>query len=115
MIQVSLPDGTLLEHPDHATALDVANGIGERLAKSTVAASINGQIADAMRPLAELTDLRPVPLKLLTERDPESLGVMRHSCAHVMARAIMRLFPGTGLAFGPTLGSGFYYDFDLST
>ncbi len=46
---------------------------------------------------------------------PEALGVMRHSCAHVMARAVMRLFPGVGLAFGPTTGHGFYYDFDLKT
>ncbi len=115
MIQVQLPDGTILEHSDNATALDVAAGIGERLAMATVAASIEGTIVDAMRPMAELTDLRPVPLKLVTARDAEALGVMRHSCAHVMARAVMRLFPGVGLAFGPTLGNGFYYDFDLQT
>lgn len=115
MIKVQLPDGTILEHQDFASALDVAAGIGERLAKATVAASINGMVVDSMRPLANLTDLRPVPLQLITERDSEALGVMRHSCAHVMARAIMRLFPGVGLAFGPTTGNGFYYDFDLTT
>ncbi|MCA9061615.1 MAG: threonine--tRNA ligase [Planctomycetaceae bacterium] len=115
MIQVQLPDGTILDHQDSASALDVAAGIGERLAKATVAASIDGQIVDAMRPLTELTDQRPVPLRLLTERDAESLGVMRHSCAHIMARAVMRLYDGVGLAFGPTLGNGFYYDFDLAT
>lgn len=115
MIKVQLPDGTVHEHQDSASALDVAAGIGERLAKATVAASIQGTIVDSMRPLANLTDLRPVPLKLITERDAEALGVMRHSCAHVMARAIMRLFPGVGLAFGPTTGNGFYYDFDLTT
>ncbi|MCA9058154.1 MAG: TGS domain-containing protein, partial [Planctomycetaceae bacterium] len=115
MIQVQLPDGTLLEHQDSASALDVAAGIGERLAKATIAASIDGQIVDAMRPLVDLTDQRPVPLRLLTERDAESLGVMRHSCAHIMARAVMRLYEGVGLAFGPTLGNGFYYDFDLAT
>ncbi len=115
MIKVQLPDGTVLEHQDSASALDVAAGIGERLARATVAASINGTVVDSMRPLAVLTDLRPVPLKLITERDAEALGVMRHSCAHVMARAIMRLFPGVGLAFGPTTGNGFYYDFDLTT
>jgi len=115
MIKVQLPDGAILEHQDTATALDVAAGIGERLARATVAASINGTVVDSMRPLAELTDVRPVPLKLITERDAEALGVMRHSCAHVMARAVMRLFPGVGLAFGPTTGNGFYYDFDLAT
>lgn len=115
MIQVQLPDGTVLEHSDNANALDVATAIGERLAKATIAAAIDGTIVDAHRPLSELCDKRPVPLRLLTERDAESLGVLRHSCAHVMARAIMRLYPGVGLAFGPTLGNGFYYDFDLST
>jgi threonyl-tRNA synthetase len=115
MIQVQLPDGNILEHQDSASALDVAAGIGERLAKATIAASINGTVVDSMRPLADLTDLRPVPLKLITERDSEALGVMRHSCAHVMARAVMRLYPGVGLAFGPTTGHGFYYDFDLKT
>lgn len=115
MIQIQLPDGTILEHQDSASALDVAAGIGERLAKATIAASINGTVVDSMRPLADLTDLRPVPLKLITERDAEALGVMRHSCAHVMARAVMRLYPGVGLAFGPTTGHGFYYDFDLKT
>ncbi|MFO0979146.1 MAG: threonine--tRNA ligase [Planctomycetaceae bacterium] len=115
MIQVKLPDGNILDLPDSASALDVAAGIGERLAKATIAASIEGNIVDSMRPLAELTELRPVPLKLITERDADALGVMRHSCAHVMARAVMRLFPGVGLAFGPTTGQGFYYDFDLAT
>src|SRR5690606_24556245 len=52
-------------------------------------------------------------LKLLTDKDAAAIGVLRHSCAHVMARAVMRLFPGVSLAFGPTLARGFYYDFDL--
>ena len=113
MIQVLLPDGTLQEHPDQATALDVAAGIGERLAMATMAAEIDGNVVDAMRPLKQLCEADPIPLKLLTTRDTEALGVMRHSCAHVMARAVMRLFPGVGLAFGPTIDNGFYYDFEL--
>lgn len=115
MIKVQLPDGTISEHQDSASALDVAAGIGDRLAKATIAASIDGTVVDSMRPLADLTPLRPVPLRLITERDAEALGVMRHSCAHIMARAVMRLYPGVGLAFGPTTGHGFYYDFDLKT
>ena len=113
MIQVLLPDGTLQEHADEATALDVAVGIGERLAMATMAAEIDGNVVDAMRPLKQLCEADPIPLKLLTTRDAEALGVMRHSCAHVMARAVMRLFPGVGLAFGPTIDNGFYYDFEL--
>ena len=113
MIEIQLPDGTVGEYPDHVTALDVALGIGQRLAAATQAASVDGAIVDATRRLAETTEARPIRLRMLTDRDSESLAVMRHSCAHVMARAVMRLFPETGLAFGPTLDNGFYYDFDL--
>jgi threonyl-tRNA synthetase len=115
MIEIQLPDGTLKEYPDNSTALDVASGIGERLAMAVVAADVDDKIVDASRPLTELRSGSggPIRLKLLTDRDVQALGVLRHSCAHVMARAVMRLFPGTGLAFGPTLSHGFYYDFDL--
>ena len=113
MIQVQFPDASVREYPDQATALEVAQSIGSRLAGAVVAAEIDGQVCDATRPLAELSAARPIPLKLLTEKDPASLGVLRHSCAHLMARAVMRLFPGVSLAFGPTTGNGFYYDFDL--
>ena len=115
MSTIQLPDGTLKEFPAGTSALDVARSIGERLAKATVAANVGGTLADAARPLEELTDADPIPLKLLTTRDPEALDVLRHSCAHVMARAVMRLYEGVGLAFGPTTGNGFYYDFDLET
>ncbi|MCA9088921.1 MAG: TGS domain-containing protein, partial [Planctomycetaceae bacterium] len=114
-MNIQLPDGTLKEYPAGSSALDVARSIGERLANATIAAQIGETIVDAMRPLEELTDADPIPLKLLTTKDAEALGVLRHSCAHIMARAVMRLYPGVGLAFGPTTGNGFYYDFDLST
>ena len=113
MIEVKLPDGSIQTHPDETTALDVAQGIGSRLAGAVVAVEVQGQVADATLPLAELTEVRPIPVRLLTERDSAALGVLRHSCAHVMARAVMQLFPDVSLAFGPTLGHGFYYDFDL--
>lgn len=113
MLQVQLPDGTLVEHPENATALDVAEKIGSRLAKAVVAAKIGDRIVDATRPLKDLTEESPVPLKLLTERDAEALDVLRHSSAHIMARAVMRLFDGVSLAFGPTINNGFYYDFEL--
>lgn len=115
MPNIQLPDGTVQSYPAGSTALDVALGIGERLANSTVAAEVNGVIVDAMRPLEELSSADPIELKLITTRDAAALGVLRHSCAHVMARAVMRLYEGVGLAFGPTTGNGFYYDFDLST
>lgn len=99
--------------------MDVARGISEGLARSVIAAETGGKIVDAIRPLGELAQIesiggdQPLPLKLLTSRDAEALGVLRHSAAHVMARAVMRLWKGVSLAFGPTTEGGFYYDFDL--
>ena len=119
MLAVVLPDGTRKEYPETATPLQVAESIGARLAKACLGAVVNGRVVDARRPLAESaiaagTDpAQPISLRLLTDRDPEALSVMRHSAAHVMARAVMRLFPRVGLAFGPTLPTGFYYDFDM--
>lgn len=113
-VQVRLPDGALAEYPPHATPLDVARGISDGLARSVVAADIDGRVVDADRPLGELRqDDEPLGLKLLTERDAPALDVLRHSAAHVMARAVMRLYEGVSLAFGPTTSGGFYYDFDL--
>ncbi|MEM7474465.1 MAG: threonine--tRNA ligase [Planctomycetota bacterium] len=113
MLQVQLPDGTIVEHPESATALDVAEKIGSRLAKAVVAAKVEDRVIDAFRPLQDQTELSPVPLQLLTNKDAEALDVLRHSSAHVMARAVMRLFNGVSLAFGPTINNGFYYDFEL--
>ena len=95
--------------------MDIARGISEGLARAVIAAEVDGTIVDAFRPFSELSDsTEPMDLKLLTSRDPDALGVLRHSAAHVMARAIMRLYQGVSLAFGPTTDGGFYYDFDLS-
>ena len=81
MPNVQLPDGSVHDYPAGATALDVARAISERLAKATIAAKVNGAIVDAARPLEEASQADPIPVKLLTDRDPESLGVLRHSCA----------------------------------
>lgn len=114
-MRVQLPDGTIKEFPAGSSALDVARSIGERLASATIAAEIASHVVDASRPLEELSDADPIPLNLITSKDPKALGVLRHSCAHIMARAVMRVYEGVGLAFGPTTGNGFYYDFDLAT
>jgi threonyl-tRNA synthetase len=110
MVQVQLPDGSTQEYPEGSNSYDVAAKIGPRLAQACIAASVDGQITDLRRPLPAG---KAVKIKLLTDRDPQALGVMRHSAAHVMARAVMRIFPNVGLAFGPTLPNGFYYDFDM--
>ena len=110
MLQVQLPDGSIAEYPAGTTSFDVASKIGARLAQACVAALVDGQIVDLRRPLPTR---KTVQLKLLTDRDPQALAVMRHSAAHIMARAVMRVYPNVGLAFGPTLPNGFYYDFDM--
>ena len=111
MLDVQLPDGTVVSHPDDATPLSIANSIGSRLAKAVVAAQVAGKVIDATGPLKPFDNGSPIPLRLLTEKDPESLDVLRHSSAHIMARAVMRLYPEVSLAFGPTISNGFYYDF----
>ena len=110
MLKVSLPDGTILEFPRRVRPLDVAAQIGPRLAKATVAAKVDGRLVgrDALLP-----EEGEVSLRLLTAKDPEALDILRHSSAHVMARAVMRLFEGVQLAFGPTVDNGFYYDFQM--
>jgi threonyl-tRNA synthetase len=110
MLQVKLPDGSVRKYTRPVRAIDVAEEIGPRLAKATLAAEVDGQVLDTVSPLPSEG---AVSLKLLTRKDPEALRIMRHSCAHVMARAVMRLYEGVQLAFGPTIDNGFYYDLDL--
>lgn len=116
-VQIQLPDGTLATYPAETTSMDIARGISEGLARGVMAAQIGEKIVDADRPLGDIaSDLGidgPLPLRLLTTRDKEALDVLRHSAAHVMARAVMRLYKGVSLAFGPTTEGGFYYDFDI--
>jgi threonyl-tRNA synthetase len=110
MLRVTLPDGSVKEYSRRVRPIDIANDIGPRLAKATLAAAIDGEIVGIDTILPDEGDVR---LRLLTRKDAEALNVMRHSCAHVMARAVMRLFEGVQLAFGPTVANGFYYDFKL--
>ena len=110
MLTVILPDGSTKEFESPITPADVAADIGPGLARAALAASVDGQVVGLDY---KLPDDGEVSLKLFTKKNEEALGVMRHSAAHVMARAIMRLFDGVQLAFGPTIDNGFYYDFDL--
>ncbi len=110
MLKVKLPDGNVLEYSRRVRPIDIAADIGPRLAKATMASQVDGQVVGADTVLPEEGE---VSLRVLTKKDPEALDVMRHSCAHVMARAVMRLFDGVQLAFGPTVDNGFYYDFEL--
>jgi len=110
MLTVVLPDGSRREFETSVSAYDVAADIGAGLAKAAVVAEVDGAMIDLHAPLPSDGE---VQLRLLTNRDREALDVLRHSCAHVMAQAVMRLFDGVQLAFGPTTETGFYYDFAL--
>jgi len=109
MVQIKLPDGSVKEYPEGVSPREVAAGIGKRLAEAAVAAMAGGRVVDLDRPL-ENGNGEPIEMRILTSRDREALDVLRHSTAHIMARAIMRLYPGVRLAFGPTTANGFYYD-----
>jgi threonyl-tRNA synthetase len=106
IIKVKLPDGSVKEVPRGSTALEVARSISPRLADAAVVAKSNGNLVDLTRPLENDTELR-----ILTDRDPEALPVYRHSSAHLMAAAVLELFPETKLGHGPATESGFFYDF----
>ncbi len=105
-IHVKLPDGRVMEVAKGTTALEVAKSISPRLADAALAAKSNGDLIDLTRPLEKDTDLR-----ILTDRDPEALEVYRHSSAHLLAAAVLELFPETKLGHGPATDSGFFYDF----
>jgi threonyl-tRNA synthetase len=105
-IHVKLPDGSVKDVPKGTTALEIAKSIGQRLADATLVAKTNGDLIDINRPLEKDTDLR-----LLTDRDPEALEVYRHSSAHLLAAAVLELFPETKLGHGPPTDTGFFYDF----
>jgi threonyl-tRNA synthetase len=113
MPTLKLPDGSLRQVPAGTRPRDVAAAIGKRLAQAAVAAKADGAVIDLDRELPAGDG--EVAFQLLTDRDREALDVLRHSCAHIMARAVLRLFPGAQLAFGPTIENGFYYDIDSPT
>jgi threonyl-tRNA synthetase len=108
MISVKLPDGGVRELAPGASSLDLASSIGPGLARAAVAAKVDGNIVDLSRPLAD-----GATVQLLTKRDPEALEVLRHSAAHLMADAILRVFPKAQLTIGPVVEDGFYYDIYL--
>ena len=108
MISISFPDGAVRQYEKGNTALSIAKSISEGLAKKVLAASVNGQVWDATRPIT--TD---ASLKLLTWNDAEGQNTFWHSSAHLMAEAVESLFPGVKFWVGPALEKGFYYDMDL--
>jgi len=109
-ITVSLIDGSQKAMPAGSTPLDLAKAISSRLADDALVAEVNGQLWDLNRPLDG-----DATVKILTTKNPEALEVYRHSTAHLLAAAVLELFPETQLGIGPPIESGFYYDFDRPT
>src|SRR3954447_21653018 len=108
MITISLPDGSSRDLPAGATAADLAASIGSRLAKAAVAATVDGDPYDLARPLPA-----GATVSIVTGDTDEGRSVLRHSTAHVLAQAVLDLWPGAKFAIGPPIEDGFYYDFEL--
>jgi threonyl-tRNA synthetase len=107
MLKITLPDGSLREVPRGTTPADIAAAIGPGLAKAAIAARVDGELRDIMRPFDG-----DAALALVTAKDEaDALELARHDFAHVMAEAVQTLFPGTQITFGPSTDDGFYYDF----
>jgi threonyl-tRNA synthetase len=110
-VNVTLPDGKVLELPDGSSALDAARAVGPKLAEQAVLARVDGEPRDLRLPLPD-----GAALQILTSRDredPDALYVLRHSAAHLLAEAVRRLHPGVKVAIGPPVENGFYYDFEF--
>jgi threonyl-tRNA synthetase len=109
-IEITLPDGSKQPVPAGTRPIDIAKSISPRLADAALVAKVNGDLYDLTRPIeADAT------LEILTAKNPESLQVYRHSTAHLLAAAVLELYPDTKLGIGPPIESGFYYDFDRAT
>ena len=106
--QLTLPDGSVRSYEDGSTGLDVATSIGAGLARAAVAVTLDGETLDLNRPIDS-----DGALSVVTENTEEGRHVLRHSAAHVMAQAVLDLFPGATFAIGPPITDGFYYDFDI--
>src|SRR5829696_173278 len=103
-----LPDGATRTVAAGTLPADVVRSIGERLLSAAVAVSVDGEIQDLMTPLR-----RGGAFRVLTEKDPQALDVLRHSAAHILATAVRRLRPDAKIGFGPAIEDGFYYDFEV--
>jgi len=103
---ITLPDGSQKHFSQSLSVAEVAASIGAGLAKAALAAKINGRLVDLSFEIQE-----DINLSLITDRDPEGINVLRHSCAHLLAQAVKNLFPDTQVTIGPVIENGFYYDF----
>ncbi len=109
-IEISLPDGSKRSVAAGSSPLDIAREISPRLADAAIVAKVDGELFDLTRPIE-----KDATVEILTAKNPESLQVYRHSTAHLLAAAVLELYPETQLGIGPPIDTGFYYDFDRAT
>jgi threonyl-tRNA synthetase len=107
-MQVTLPDGRSIDLPDGASGADAAAAIGAGLARAALAVKVDGEVRDLARPLPAGAEI-----EIVTGRSPEALELIRHDAAHVLATAVMELYPGVKISIGPPIDQGFYYDFEF--
>jgi threonyl-tRNA synthetase len=109
-ISLTFPDGASRSYEAGVTGRDVAAAIAPSLAKRSVAMVLDGALADLSLPIE-----RDARIEFVTREDPRALELIRHDCAHVLAEAVQRLYPGTQVTIGPVIENGFYYDFARET
>src|ERR1700729_409911 len=113
-MELELPDGNTLTLPEGATGADAAAAIGAGLARAAVAVKVDGELRDLSRPPPNTDGEGPAKLEILTDRGgEEALSLIRHDAAHVLAAAVIDLYPGVKISIGPPIENGFYYDFDF--
>jgi threonyl-tRNA synthetase len=109
MPKITLPDGSAREYENPVTVMEVAESIGPGLAKAALAGRVDGELVDSSTVISNDSNLA-----IITERDSDGLEVIRHSCAHLMAQAVQRLFPKAQVTIGPVVEDGFFYDFSFT-
>lgn len=105
-IAITLPDGSVREFASGTTGMKIAEALAKSLAKAALAIRINGELSDLSLPITQ-----DAKIELVKREDADALALIRHDCAHVLAEAVQKLFPGTQVTIGPVIDNGFYYDF----
>ena len=103
---ITLPDGSLKTYNSTVTPLKIAEDISNSLKKSSVIAKVNGEYWDLSREILEDSKVA-----IIKKGDPETIDIIRHDCAHILAEAVLEIFPETQVTIGPVIENGFYYDF----
>ena len=109
MIKITLPDGVIQEYKDTTTGIEIAENIGPKLLKDSIAIEINDILYDLSYQISSDANIR-----IITKNDPDALHILRHSSAHVLAQAVLNLYPDSKYGTGPSTDDGFYYDFMFS-